>query len=413
MQANRMSWTGATLVGLALTASACSENAAPAVSSLERDSAGVVIVENTPPFPEWGVGEEPEARIGVVAGGPAYQFYDVRFAGRLSDGRIVVADAGAMEIRWYGASGEHRSSVGRRGEAPGEFRGFGSVILTAGDTLIVHDEWNQRLTWLSPEESIVRDRPLLVERYGVRLLGVRGPGRIVIGETSAAINIGGSEFNYARDTLLITIRAPEMTDTVGSFPGSEAATWVRYANGRPVRTMQMDLPFGYVVLAAALGQHIVVGDGEQYQLAFYDEAGQLSRLSRRADVVPRVVSEEDRERFVEYRAEEARAGKRDEAVARKSAQDRLVLLPEGHSVPPFDHFLVDTEDNLWVRDYMLSRPADQAQQWTVYDNRGHVAGRVMTPAGLNVMSISRNHVVGVMRDELDVEYIAVYALTRR
>ncbi|WP_419943063.1 hypothetical protein [Candidatus Palauibacter sp.] len=59
--------------------------------------------------------------IGTAGGDPAYELFRVGGAMRLSDGRIVVANAGTGELRVYDPDGIHLASWGGQGDGPGEF----------------------------------------------------------------------------------------------------------------------------------------------------------------------------------------------------------------------------------------------------------------------------------------------------
>jgi hypothetical protein len=99
------------------------------------------------------------------------------------------------------------------------------------------------------------------------------------------------------------------------------------------------------------------------------------RLSRRTDAPPAPITQEDRDRFVEHAAEQARTrGSVDPAIISRAARDRLALLSEDHTVPPFDRLFVDVDDHVWVRDYVHSSAADQPQNWAIYDGGGYVVG---------------------------------------
>lgn len=88
---------------------ACGAGDRDAPGPVVRDSAGITIVENTAPLwhenAAWSIDAEPEVEIGVLDGDPAYQLYHARDAARLSDGRIVVANYGTGELRYFDAHG--------------------------------------------------------------------------------------------------------------------------------------------------------------------------------------------------------------------------------------------------------------------------------------------------------------------
>ena len=102
-----------------MTAVACDiaeDGAATDAESLARqaviwDSAGVRIVESPRPPADsrlgWQVGAEPSVSIGALEGEEPYLLDRVRGALTLSDGRIVVENSGANELRVFDASGRY------------------------------------------------------------------------------------------------------------------------------------------------------------------------------------------------------------------------------------------------------------------------------------------------------------------
>ena len=84
-------------------------------TALVRDSAGVTIVENF--GPAWSDGEawhtsaEPAVDIGGENADANYNLFQVTDATRLRDGRLVIANAGTNELRFYDQSGRHVRTV--------------------------------------------------------------------------------------------------------------------------------------------------------------------------------------------------------------------------------------------------------------------------------------------------------------
>lgn len=73
--------------------------------------------------------------IGRSGRSPAHEFFRIRAAYRLGDGRLVVVDGGANEVRYFDGDGRHVSTSGGEGDGPGEFQDITSVALTPGDSL--------------------------------------------------------------------------------------------------------------------------------------------------------------------------------------------------------------------------------------------------------------------------------------
>ncbi len=107
------------------------------------DSAGITIVTNTAPASmagsAWRVADRPTIDIGVVSGDAAYEFFRPLGAVRLSDGRIVVANRGTFELRYFDASGKHLVTAGGRGGGPGELMDMSWFSRTVGDSMVVYD----------------------------------------------------------------------------------------------------------------------------------------------------------------------------------------------------------------------------------------------------------------------------------
>lgn len=125
-----------------------------------RDSAGVTVVENTAPRwgedAGWSLSERPSTSIGVLEGDPEDQLFRVRGAVRLEDGRLVVANAGTGEVRFYSPDGRFIHSAGREGEGPGEFGAMGPLYRLGPDSLLVWDNAGLRMSVFDTAGAFVR-----------------------------------------------------------------------------------------------------------------------------------------------------------------------------------------------------------------------------------------------------------------
>lgn len=74
---------------------------------------------------------------------------------------------------------------------------------------------------------------------------------------------------------------------------------------------------------------------------------------------------------------------------------------------------VDRLDDLgmvWVGSYRAD--ASMTRLYHVYDTEGPFLARVTVPAGVEVLEIGADYVLGITRDDLDVERIVLLTLTR-
>jgi hypothetical protein len=81
----------------------------------------------------------PLLQIGVATGAEELQLFRVSDVKRLSDGAIAVANGGSRELRLYEADGRHRATAGGAGRGPSEFRYPSALTILPGDTIQVED----------------------------------------------------------------------------------------------------------------------------------------------------------------------------------------------------------------------------------------------------------------------------------
>lgn len=84
-------------------------------------------------------------------------------------------------------------------------------------------------------------------------------------------------------------------------------------------------------------------------------------------------------------------------------------LPE--HVPVISSILGDKGGRLWVE--AATWTADAPSLWSVFDSVGQWLTDVTLPRGGRVFEIGEDYILGVWRDELDVEQVRVYELIRR
>jgi hypothetical protein len=61
-----------------------------------------------------------------------------------------------------------------------------------------------------------------------------------------------------------------------------------------------------------------------------------------------------------------------------------------------------------VKDYPI--PGETSSRWTVFGRDGLFLGTVDLPPRLQVFEIDATSILGLWRDDLDVEYVRVYSL---
>lgn len=382
-----------------------------------RDSAGITIVDNV--FPDsaaiawWSIEPAPVLDIGGADVDEAYALHQVRDAKRLADGRIVVANGSASDIRFYSGDGVHLLTSGRAGDGPGEFRYPMSLALLpgqaglpgeAGDSIAVFDLRAGRVSVFDPNGTFVRDVPVpTLDEARARVVGTLGDGTFV-GTASAAFGGEPVEGMTQVDMSVIAWTAPDSTRTLTSMPGPQRYINVTENSAGRIQSIEIYVPrFSPAAIVALGNDAIVTGNQDVPQLALYDATGALRRLIRTGAAV-QPVTPEHIEAWVERRLQDV------DPADRAAVRQREADLPHGATVPVFNDIVLDPHGNIWIQDY--DDRISPAGAWSIHDPEGRIIARIRLPAGLVVHDIGDDYILGVENDDLDIQHVRMYRLRR-
>jgi hypothetical protein len=395
------------LVMLVVSSSSCARGRGDS-RVVVHDSAGITIVESREG--SWGTGqgwtlsEEPVAVIGTADGPDAYSLYHVRAALLLPDRRILIANSGTDELRYYDSSGTHLYSVGRDGFGPGEFKRIYWVWL-ARDSLVVFDDGQDRVSVFSASgtygRTLMLDRAPSAARplaWGAFADGSMLGLQLLVG--------GGTGFRRERVEGTYWRYSPDgdVLDSIGRFLIADA-----YSESRPgsqpgmAMSVSTDAPFGQQASTIVFGQHLYHASSETYDIQVFDSGGHLQRIIRRP-VPNRPVTGSDIEAFKESFLE----GSEPDGWARRRVND--LEFPE--TMPAYGAVKVDALGNVWVAEYSLGHE-DRTGRWTVFDTDGRMLGVVQVPTGGRLRDIGDDYLIGTWRTDLGVEQVRMYRLFRK
>ena len=367
-----------------------------------RDSAGVRIVENPESAPalNWALDDEPVVEIGGSDRGDDYELYGVRSAARLTDGRIVVANGGTHELRFYSSDGTYLRSAGREGEGPGEFSRMGWVQRMPGDSLFVYDYDLRRIAVFSASGDFVRgvrlestpDLPFAspIGVFNDRSMLARGFADTKGVPPDGLQRYESPIFHLDPNGLLIT--------ELGPFSGNEVY-YKAFEGG-----------FGFFDAVFPLDTRFVVRDDvvylaatDSFEIRVLTPDGELLKIVRRKHTQVRVTNEHLRLELERRIA----AGGPDERASTAATFDEI---PKPEFFPAYLHLLVDGDRNMWIQEYPI--PGAAAAAWSVFDSSGTLLGEVEAPLGFEPYHIGNEFVLGKWTDELDVEYVRMYMLRK-
>jgi len=371
---------------------ACGDGSSPRASDpVVRDSAGVAIVEHPaglPDEPAWTVDMGEAVHL-------TGDFFQVVGAFSLSDGRIVVGNGGSREVRFYGADGSLERTVGREGEGPGEFRSMSVVRPWPGDSVFVYDWQLRRATLLDSWGELGRTFSLAVsdEVPFANVRGVHADGSMMAtgfaqmgGEVpSGRIRVPSPAYRFHPDGSLFGIH-PVEPSSEGYYEALDGGFRVR----TPLFARSTHLLAGPEILVEA--------SNDSWEIRIREPTGELVRIVRRA-FRPAQVTDALRREAIEREVTRV-SGEAEGDELRRTLQG----MPVPDRVPAFAMVTVDRRNRIWVAEWGPEARGRDAS-WTVLGPDGEVVARARTPGGLTPQEIGSDYIVGVVRDDLDVERV--------
>lgn len=154
---------------------------------------------------------------------------------------------------------------------------------------------------------------------------------------------------------------------------------------------------------------IAIADNERYRIEIYSTSGELSGVIERPYEPIRIESE-----WIDRWKEEQRANvDPPSALPQLERAWKQMTLPS--TLPPLEGIAIDATGLLWV--LAPAPPGSASERYEVMDVTGRTMAWIEVPAGLVHGAglppwISKDRFVGWWRDELGVESVRVYKLTR-
>lgn len=307
-----------------------------------------------------------------------------------SDGGIVGADSRASGLRFFDRELQLKRTVGRLGEAPGEFRQFAAAGLHH-DTLWVSDGSLRRLTLIRNDGRVYRVadlRPVLAtSKCGAGMpWAILRSGRFVAGERVSAAQLKAG----------LTSTHPVLTVAADY---SECDTVRRIARGQSVLlvgtgSLLAYQPFDDAALATSFanGSGLIVvsqasrdkaGDGGSYQVAVSDSTG-VSWREKNVLVRLRPAGRNLRD-SVRQEAERLLVEMRSSAAEARAVLDEQLLLPD--YMPPVSGVVASGTGDVWVQREKFQRTLT----YDIYSPRLALRGRLTLPSQTRVLAAYSNH----------------------
>ncbi len=332
----------------------------------------------------------------------------------LSDGRVIVADRLEKAVRALDFRSGTVRDIGRVGSGPGEFQMPGALLPLPGDSTLLVDFGNMRLTVITPSGRMSESTSMLGTTGELRNPSFAdGSGRLYFTATGGLRP--GSEGPPDSVAIVVWQRAADRTDTLAVLPAPQATVSMRSSGGGGALQFR-----GIGPLAPRHGWAVDVTGRlatvwpEDYHLEWIVPPG-TRRVSPPVPYEPVPVSEEDKQAWASGLANTTAvmmtAGRESGAGARTVRMPR----PDPADMdwpavkPPFDASQIRfaPDGSLWVERYGRHGAPTTVD---VFDTDGRLARRIRYPDGRRFLGFGAGSIYLVRKDVDDLEWLERYGM---
>lgn len=347
---------------------------------------------------------------GGVEGAEEQLLFRVKGARFLNDSVLAVLNAGTGELRLYDDRGEFLEATPGFGEGPGEFVEPTGLSALGGDTIAVWDAATGESTVFGAGEYLDRSRLNIsgVSEHFPGLFQMRpeyrwaqvGPDRVLLFFYPLREVVPDEGLFRLELGFILTSLDATKPDTLGWF--------------RSIEQMRLSTPAGMVGGEAIVARdtyyavseatdHVFIGDSEKFSVNRY-------ALDGRLDMRIRVEGVEDPMMEAEVAAGREALMERLEERGLASASVIAADAPVRETAPAFSGLAVDAEGRLWVK--RTATEASSGFEYAVFGTNGVFEGSIVLPAHDRILTMYGNRIVVLRTDDLGVEQVAVYEMTR-
>jgi hypothetical protein len=264
---------------------------------------------------------------------------------------------------------------------------------------LVYDPGNARLTLLdtnglaletTPVEQFDHARP-----WAFRLGGLLGDSAVVMIASSFSPQMRNPTETYLHHTPhVIYNREGSPLNSIGDGLRADAF-------GTP--TFSGVVAYGRFSSADVYQGLLYEADGRPYEVRIHDPAG-LRRILRLERLLRSPSPAED-EAQLQYMLDYY-----DDPERKQRARDMYEVLPRAETKPWLQQLLVGRNGRVWVKEWEPFWRDAESSWWGLFDVDGRWLGSLSLPPRFRLTDVEEDRILGVWRDELDVERVREYQL---
>jgi len=338
--------------------------------------------------PVWEVAPRPIATFGGPDAASSYDLTNAFELALLSGDRFAALPIG-RGVLIFGSDGRGLYAFGKRGQGPGDFLD-GRMFGLPGDTLVVIDRGNARITWLVPGKGVVGTEST-VGRLGTsvhRPVGQLPSGAIVVASAVPVRPGKPNEREIRKTVALLLLSRGDSGRVIAEVPDLQLRMIEVTSGGKKAKVQDL-LRFGLQARVAVWDTLIATGDGARYAIDLRNRSGRTI-ATLQVDSPRRPVSKAMRDAAI--RDEIARLGPRGVTTPVPAEQQRIVRsAPYADSLPAFGELFVSNDGLLWALDTRV--PGDQGWAATAFRRDGAIVARIRGQGDATPVAFAANRVL--------------------
>jgi hypothetical protein len=366
------------------------------------DSAGITIVTNdgaSTTVPSWST--EVDLAVGEVDGAPEYIFGQIADVDVDDAGNLYVLDRQAQRALVFGPDGEYLRRLAGPGEGPGELSREARDIHVASDNSIyIVDTWQFRATKYRSDGTPIQTIRLDYGRPGPFTLHHLDDGRMLVRWFTYNVDADGRLVPW--DALLISDSTQTSFDTLFAFNYESPDLGILGAELQ--RPLIPNAAFYDVLADGQIAWSTIHGT----QVATLASDGSLARIVRNGAWERHALT--DAERDALEMVVQTDSDNPDEPLS------PLIIFPD--SLPTITALHASPDGGFWIQRMSPLPDVDPdglftaantsmlgGQSWEVYNGEGRLTATVETPQRFQITRVLDSAVVGIQKDDLDIERV--------
>ncbi|MFZ2323377.1 MAG: 6-bladed beta-propeller [Ignavibacteriaceae bacterium] len=327
-----------------------------------------------------------------------------------SQGQIYVSDGINQCIHLFSSKGKFLRKIGKKGEAPGEYQYIWGIQITKGDTLIVYDGVQYRVTIYAPKKfdnpiktvklPIIENKPEMPGVIGNSFSGISGlwvplnsNGVFFIIYNTPYSQNDEKQKHYSKLYKVDSKGKLVKKEPVIKIPDVERLK-ISSGSGFMVTTM----PFGRIPVIKFSNDGIIYyAETDDFKITSVDMNGKKKNeigYKINKNFITDKLWQRELKKYPNLTLEDLKRSK--------------TPLPE--YLPIFVDFTIDEKGNIWVA---VNQKDYKSYKYYVFNKQGKLIDTVLVPNKTVIKIINKNYAYGIRTDDWGIQSIVRYKVEQK